>query len=234
MNTTPSPNQDSSQQTLAVLGQDQNRSTLPPMMDAVEGATHRKRLPTGPLMMLAVVAAAGGLLFGMRQMGLGPKFTFANEKLNTEIPEQNKSAAANQELLMAELGALRTANQVPVDGLRKNPFMLAYAIGLKADAPLASDDPEAARRQNAKALAERILKAKAERAKAIKEKLAELQIQGVMGGSNPVCRINGRVYRAGDTVSDHFTVKTISGRSVELEADGELYIVEMPDPTSKK
>ena len=49
--------------------------------------------------------------------------------------------------------------------------------------------------------------------------LAQLKINGIIGGSNPVARISGEAVRVGDTIGDPplFRVKSIQGRSVELE-----------------
>ncbi|CAN5839549.1 hypothetical protein BH11PLA1_BH11PLA1_18960 [soil metagenome] len=222
--------------TLAILGQDQQpRSTVAPMMGALEGTKPRKRIQLGPVVMVVVLAAAGGLLFGMRQMGLGPKFSFASETATATVPEQNRNAAANQEILLAELGALRTANQVPIEKLRKNPFMLAYSTGpAKTTENIDPNDPDAARKLADRALAERLAKSQAERVHNVKQKLAEMELQSVVGGGRPIARISGKVYRVGDLVSDYFTIKTISGRSIEVEADGELFVIEMGEGGAKK
>ncbi len=228
---TKSGENDGSQDALSVLNAgNEPGSAMPPMMDALQGGQARRSMSLGPVMMVAAVVAAGGLLFGMRQMGLGPKFTLAGGSLDTQVPEQNKSLAANQEILMAELGALRTSNQVKPDQVRKNPFTLAYVLGQSAEAvPVDPNDPEAARKAAERGMAERLAKAKAERAKNLEIAFKELQLQGVLGGSRPVARINGNVFRVGDTVAKYFTVKSIHGRSVELDVDGEIRVIEIGD-----
>ncbi len=231
---TKTPDNDGHPDALSVLNSGQEPgSTMPPMMDALHGAPVRRSISLGPIMMAVAVIAAGGLLFGMRQLGLGPKFTFAGGSLDTQVPEQNKSLAANQEILMAELGALRTSNQVSPDQLRKNPFALAYVVGIAANAqPIDPNDPDAARKAAERGMAERLAKAKADRTKNLESAFKELQLQSVLGGQRPVARINGEVFRVGDTVAKFFTVKAIHGRSVDLDVDGEIRKIEMGDAAS--
>ncbi len=231
---TKSGENDGGQDALSVLNSgNEPGSTMPPMMDALQGPQVRRSMSLGPAMMIAAVVAAGGLLFGMRQMGLGPKFSLAGGSLDTQVPEQNKSLAANQEILMAELGALRTSNQVKPEQVRKNPFTMAYVLGLSAEAaPIDPNDPDAARKAAERGMAERLAKAKSDRAKNLEVAFKDLQLQGVLGGSRPVARINGNVFRVGDTVAKYFTVKSIQGRSVELEIDGDVRVIEMTDAST--
>jgi len=60
--------------------------------------------------------------------------------------------------------------------------------------------------------------------------LASLTLQGVLGGTIPVARVSGETVRVGDTLSEIFTVKLITGRTVTLETDGKEFQLTMEEP----
>lgn len=217
--------------TLSALGVGAGQA-MPPMLDGLSGSRPKKRLHLSAISMVLAVMMAGGLLVGMRQLGLGPKFASAKDGPEIQLPGDNKMHAANQELILAELNASRTTNQVPQDRVKKNPFKIAFALGLPSEmTPVAAKpgdkaDPEAIRMA-------KLAKKKMERAKDIAARKLTLKLQSVLNGTRPVARINGTVFRVGDTVEDYFTIKSISGRSVELEVDDELFTIDMTEGKSK-
>lgn len=219
--------------TLAVLGGAGGGgppAALPPMLDAMDTGTPKRSIRLGPVVTAVAILAGAGMLVGMRQLGLGPKFAAADDKLASQIPQQSPMMIATQESLLAEIGAARTTNQVPPDKLRKNPFIIAYAVGVtEATQAASTDDPDAKNKAAARGLAERMARERADREKNIKSALEGMKLQGVMGGRVPLARINGEVYRVGDSVGKYFVVKSIAGRSAEIEADGKVFVIEMAE-----
>ena len=67
--------------------------------------------------------------------------------------------------------------------------------------------------------------------KMIESELAGMKINGIMGadasGNAGVARLNGELYRVGDEVAELFIVKAIRPRSVELDADGQVFTVSL-------
>ena len=53
----------------------------------------------------------------------------------------------------------------------------------------------------------------------------KLELNSVLGGTNPVARINQSVYREGDLVDEVFTVVQITGRGVLLTADEQRFVL---------
>ncbi|MFN7430836.1 MAG: hypothetical protein ACK5TP_09670, partial [bacterium] len=49
----------------------------------------------------------------------------------------------------------------------------------------------------------------------------------VMAGGRPVARINGRLVRVGDKLDEVFRVAAITGRGVQIQADGHVFILEL-------
>lgn len=48
-----------------------------------------------------------------------------------------------------------------------------------------------------------------------------------MAGGRPVARINGRLVRVGDKLDEVFRVAAITGRGVQIQADGHVFILEL-------
>jgi hypothetical protein len=87
------------------------------------------------------------------------------------------------------------------------------------------DNPEA----EARRLAEMARRDREQRALGITQALEGVVLHGVMAGRIPLARVNGETVQVGDRVAEFFTVAAIHGRSIDLEADGQVYSVEMAD-----
>lgn len=191
------------------------------------GEVRRRRVSGSTVLVAVVLVVAGGVLFGMRQIGLGPKSAAAAGKTKLEVPEPSAVSKVDHRAVLADLTASRTEHQVPKEQVKKNPFVLAVVTGT-TEVPVGDyADREAAEAR--RAAEEAKAKAKAAREQVIVQALGQLQLHGVMGGSSPVARINQKLYRVGDVVAEHFVLRAIHGRSVELEADGRVAQLEMSD-----
>lgn len=182
-----------------------------------------RRISTQIIALAGVLVLGGGMLYAMRLVGIGPLKDFATAKVpEYDMSQVGVNKTADHKRILDELTANYTKAQVPLDKVQRNPFRMPDGMS-KVDEKAAAEDPALAS-ETAK------LRAAEARKQKIKSTLAGLELNGVLGGSNPVARISGEAVRVGDTVSEVFTVKAINSRSVELESeDGEVYTIDMHD-----
>jgi hypothetical protein len=189
-------------------------------------APKKRKVSTQAIALGALLALGGGMIYGMRLLGIGPLTTLAK----TVVPDYDltkpSSRAADHQKIIEDLAANHAASQVPVDEVQKNPFKMSDVVA--PPTPVAGDPTAAGR-----AAAERAKRdADVKRGK-VQGALAQLKVHGIIGGSNPVARISGEAVRIGDTLADGmFSVKAIHGRSVELElvnGDGQIFELAMDD-----
>ncbi|GAB5497091.1 MAG: hypothetical protein Phyf2KO_21710 [Phycisphaerales bacterium] len=167
-----------------------------------------------------VLAVSAGLLWFMRDQGLGVGFASGDEvKIEYEVDE---NAAAEdhekQQRLMHDLSLTDNPNQVPVEELNKNPFEMSI---------LTNDDDETevaqveVREEPKGPTPEEI------RARELQRTFDGLKLNTVLRGRVSLARIDGRTYRVGDVVESEFLLLSIDDRSVTLGADGKTYILEL-------
>lgn len=195
---------------------------------ALSGASGLEGVEAGPeeasrqtvsgnvLLLILVMAVAGGLLYGMRKIGLGVSLDFRTPSIDYPIEEASatESADDDHQVIIQDLMSSETVVQVPLEDLQRNPFELESGSSEVVDQP-GVDPVEAARRA---AEEER-----RRREQEIARTFEAIQVNSIVSGSVPLARINGQPVRIGDTVADIFVVRAIHGRTVELEADGEIY-----------
>lgn len=187
------------------------------------GSEFEKRSPVGGAFVLGVVVlVAGGALFAMRQAGIGPRISFADMSIDYPLDEHQTSAIdGTHDQIIEDLQNSGVTVQVPLARVRQDPFTLA-ATEVAESAPVVVapvTDPAEQRRREREA-----------RKLAIERALGNLHLNTIIGGTNPIVRISGRTLTIGDTVGEYFVVRAIHGRSVDLEADGELYTLSMGSP----
>jgi hypothetical protein len=185
--------------------------------DLPTGHSARSRVSTGTLILLLVVVVAGGVLYIMRQFGLGTRLELVDVKIDYPIDGSATVSTEQHQQVLASLRDSSTTVQVPLNEVKKNPFQLGLREEEAAPEPTSQSpfDREAAER--------------ARRKQMIQSTFASLELNSVVGGSVPIARISGDNVRIGDRLKDLFTVRSIRGRSVELVADGEVYILTMGD-----
>lgn len=165
-----------------------------------------------------VLLAAGGALFAMRYLGMGPRSSRGEEvKIDYDIDKVHTTG--DHMRVLADLSANRSAEQVPPDQVQRNPFRLEGQLTVaKTEAPVEPrpvGDPAA--------------EARRARERQIEAAFAKLELHTVLGGSNPIARISGQTVRPGDKLGEFFTVAAIEGRSVSLECDGKVYVLNLSD-----
>ncbi|MBX3402971.1 MAG: hypothetical protein KF699_06095 [Phycisphaeraceae bacterium] len=200
----------------------------PPLDPSVAPA--RKGLRSTQTIALALlVVAAGGVVYGMRQAGIGPMGALATTKMpDYDVTKAPGSKTADHKRVLAQLEATTTGAQVPADQVQKNPFRLADLLSTDGG-PVDDGASEAAER----ARAERVRRDAEARAKRVAGELASLKVNAIMGGSTPVARLGGDLYRVGDTVGE-FTVTAIRAREVDLESDGQTYTLSLDQSDPRK
>lgn len=175
----------------------------------------KKASLSGNVWLLVVVATvAGVLLYGMRKIGLGVGLDFRLPTIDYPIENVKvvKARDSEHERVMSDLQSSEVIAQVPLDDLQRNPFLLEDDVEVVPD----SFDPAADAARRAAEAAQR-------RQQEIERTLDALRLNSIVTGNVPLARINGQAVRIGDTIGGVFTVRAIHGRSVELEADGQIY-----------
>ncbi|VAX41546.1 hypothetical protein MNBD_PLANCTO03-1784, partial [hydrothermal vent metagenome] len=159
-----------------------------------------------------------GAIFAMRQFGMGPAISLA--EMDIDYKPAAISSGTTPKKILAELDRSRRAVQVPADLITQDPFELDNAQAAVTEPTV---DPDLARR----AEEERLRLAREARQQELDETLDTITLQSVMGGSVPIARIDGKVYKVGMTVCEMFTITQIEGRDVTLAADGHTFVISM-------
>jgi hypothetical protein len=158
-----------------------------------------------------------GAIFAMRQVGMGPAVSFAD--IDIDYKPNASATGPSPRRVLADLERSRRAIQVPADNITQDPFELSLDRTAEPD----EVDPNIAQR----AELERLAQLREARTRELDRAIAELDLQSVMGGSVPIARISGKVYKVGMPVGDHFTVASIDGRQVTLAADDIEFVLTM-------
>ncbi len=165
---------------------------------------------------LIIVGAAGGI-FVMRQVGLGAASVIASIVVDYDPNEFTKGPG--DPAVLDELVRSRVAIQVPAEVIDQDPFVLEGAS--------AAVDPvkqPAVPQLSAEERARQLL------AQKIKDATGQVAVQSVMGGPIPLARINGTIYRLGDTLLDVLKIEAIEGREVTIRGGDKLYGFSMGEP----
>ncbi|MBX3317835.1 MAG: hypothetical protein KF902_13345 [Phycisphaeraceae bacterium] len=192
------------------------------------GAPPAKRVSSQAVVLGAVLAGAAAFLFGMRHMGMGPQLSLANLKIEYERVEEGADGAARTARVLKELESAAKPVQIKGEELGRNPFRLT-----RAAAPTENLSDEGWReRAEADALAreaEAARKAMEAANNALSGEFAKLRLYSIMGGRVPLARLNDETVTVGDVVGNRFTVVSIEGRSVTLEAEGKQFTLSLED-----
>jgi hypothetical protein len=165
-----------------------------------------------------LIVVGGGLLFVMRRIGINPMSAIASMKEPEVDLTKNAKPPVDHRRVLRDLSESAVKSQVPIEQVQKNPFEIPEVIAAEK-----IDDPAEIERRRL----EREAKNQELRRQRIETELASMQLHGIIGGSNPVARINDKAVRIGDRFGDYFTVANIQGRIVELDCDGEVYVLSL-------
>lgn len=174
--------------------------------------------PRQMVVLVILVLGAVGAIFAMRHFGMGPAGALAEVDMDYKPAKIGSGISPHK--VLKDLERSRRAVQVPAENIKQDPFVLDNTTP-EVEAPVV--DPDLARR----AEAERLRQQQEARRKAVDTDLQKLTLQGVMGGSVPVARISGKLYKVGMPVGEYFTIAAIEGREVTLKADGQTYTLTM-------
>ncbi len=198
-------------------------SVQEPALEGLSAGGGKARISSAWLLIAGAVAISGGVLWGMRYVGMkggeGKGVTF-----DKSLVEAANRPRRDHTLVLEDLKSSRLGSQVPSEAVKKNPFRLADSMVTGLPTPDLVDD------DRARKLAEQLENQKrreAERLAAIQMQLTALRLQTVMGGSSPLARISGRMVRVGDVVGEFFKVRAIHGRTVDLDCDGAVFELKM-------
>lgn len=207
---------------LSLASSAQGADQVPP------AAPPAKRVSSQAVVLGVVLIGAGVVLFGMRHLGMGPKLSLANLKIDYEPVEKGIDGAARTAKVLKELEIVAQPVQIKGEELGRNPFRLlsvaAPAAQLTDDGWKMQAESDAAARQ-----AELDRKALEAANSAITAELARLKLYSIMGGRVPLARINEETVTIGDTVGGRFVVLNIEGRVVTLEAEGKQFTISVED-----
>ena len=195
----------------------------------IESADGR-RFGRGPLLLVLVIAIGAGTLYLMRRskldVGASSDAIAVEEKIDLALARLAAASVAGEgdraiqsqlvgqanstEAIVEMFAADPARQQVPLEFLKKNPFLLAEPVVEQVVAePIKAKVPDAQ-----------------EKLRKLQAKFADLQLQTVMGGDTPVAIIDGRIVKAGATIGP-FKVVVIENRTVVLESEGHQFRLQM-------
>lgn len=182
----------------------------------------KPKLSSQTLMLAVLLVAGGGLVYGMRLLGVGPLKNIASATIpDYDMTKTGVSKTSEHKKALEDLNANHTETQVPADQVQKNPFKLADSL---------SKQPQIGQEDTTgKQSAERARRDAEMRKRKIADAMSQLKVNSILGGSNPVARINGEFVRVGEVVNDVFTVTAIHGRSVDLQVDNQVISLTMDE-----
>lgn len=192
-------------------GEENGGSLLDALGGSRESLVSRHESRTGVLLLLAIVVAAGGILYTMRRMGMSAQLETLDVKIDYPLDDSPGLNNEERERLLKELEESGRIIQVALQDLQMNPFAWEAA---KQIAP--EEDPEAAALA---AAAERTRIAMEKRQREIEQAADKLEVRSIMGGRTPLANISGSIVRVGDVIDDMFEVIEIKTRTVLLKVD---------------
>ncbi|MGE3108052.1 MAG: hypothetical protein AB7G11_00245 [Phycisphaerales bacterium] len=195
-------------------------------MEAFTEGAPKKRVPAHVIMLGGLVLVAGGALMVMRHLGMGPLSASGEVKIDYET---KNVVVGDHERVLRDLTSSHIEQQVPKEQVQRNPFRIADSMGglFKGEDKPTEDQTERERREQE----ERERKEREARVALLKSTAESLRVHSILGGSRPIARINDETVQVGDLVAELFHVKSIEGRTVELEADGTVFVLMMDEPT---
>lgn len=176
-----------------------------------------------------VIAISGGLLFAMRQIGMGSGVAEAEEIIIHYQPVNiDPAKRAAQERALAGLQRMTVPMPLEPGTFNLSPFLTKE----KAEDP--GEDEAKLAEALAKQRREEAARRAAEETKATTRALAaKLVVHSILEGAVPIARLGEDVVRVGDRVEETFSVVSIGNRQVVLEAlaekGGERFILVQED-----
>lgn len=190
--------------------------TLPP--PAGKTRSLGKFLSSSALVVIIVLVVSVASLLFMRRAGMGARMAFNPVKIDYE-PPINAETAAHHKRVLRDLARANTDEAFDASSVRRDPFVLPQEPTRASSGPDPHDE-----------IARQALQREAQ----IRDGLARLTLNGVMGGRTPLARINGRTVKVGDVIDDLFMVAQIHDRSVDLMVDQRTFTVSMGEGVTER
>ena len=193
-----------------------------------------KLLNQGTLLIVLVFIVAAGTLYAMRasqgEISSDDSAKQIEERIEAALAKlANPQAMPDKDPLKKEnlnelfenvdevvdtFEANVTNHQIPIEFVKKNPFLLPVYRSTEPEVKEETKEPEV---DPQIAIRERLSK-----------EVGELKVQSIMQGVRPVAIINGEFVQPGETIGS-FTVADISQFSVNLVAEGESFTLVMEE-----
>lgn len=175
------------------------------------GSDGSKRLPIQIAVVAGVLVLTGGVIYWMHIRGIAPGKLLKPVEMRYTIEQTQARHYEGEDRILQSLALAGPPPQIPLEEIHENPFRLDRAP--QEDAPIIASEPMQVR-DHVLVQAEQIL--------------GSMKIEMVLNSeTNPLAKINGKVYRVGDKIDDVLEVVSISGRSVTFRAKTLMRTLEM-------
>ena len=188
-----------------------------------------KKGGSGILLFVVLIAVAGGVLWTMRNTGGVLKPSKANaesvKKVDEALQQLNgnknntkgvKSLFQDTNKVLSILSDSNYQNQVEVDEVQMNPFVLRQILGTSNKV---KDDTKNAVLSNED-------RQKMEQLKTLQKDLSMMSLQSILSGKESLAVISGKVVRPGNKIGK-FKVTKITKQAVELTADNHTFSLQL-------
>jgi hypothetical protein len=208
-----------------------------PSLDPLAGASGGKKLNGGLLLIIAVMVIAAGGLFFMRKIAAVTASMVIDRDVEALIDDYIKSnpdddttpdrLSSTYNEVLGVLTEAYSERQVPLRDVQRDPFIIHYAEPDLPD-PREAVDPSLQQ--------ERVfLQRQAERRTQLEEGVRKLKLKSILGGSNPLAIIDGKIVRVGDVLvvnagelALRYRVKRIATASVDLAGEAPELALSVP------
>lgn len=192
-------------------------------MDPLAGAGETRRFRSSSIVIVVVVLVACGGLWFMRSLShvAGATGSPSDVELTIEKFLGGRDSKGNAKVVkgasdasvLAVLSQSYTEEQVPLENVQRNPFILPGESDNKIVAAVTGDDP-----------AEVVARARGARQKDIDAAAAKLAVKSIIMSTQPLANISGMIVRVGDEIAPEgsditFRIQSITADTVTLVTD---------------
>lgn len=202
-----------------------------PGMEGDANAPRKMKVNAQAVVLVIILGVSAAALASMRHIGMKSGMTLSTQNAPTQpaAAQDDPEKAARYDRIMKDLQQLQQPLDIALGELAKIPALIPtdqkVAKPFEPTAQALPTEDTSGRDKLTKLALDR-------------DAAKKLELQSVMGGKVPLARIDGKFYRIGDLVGERFIVRTIDHRSVTVEANGEMFEIEMkvgkPGSSSKK
>lgn len=162
------------------------------------------------VLLIIVVAVAGGALYAMRHIGMTGLPEFSDSvTISYPLERSEKKFQEDYQTLLANLRSSDQVVQVPLSEVVMNPFTWKGEVEERAER-VVDRGPSDRERE--------ITRITEQRNREISFTLSRIKFTGVMGRRARTATVNGALVREGDIVADFFRVAEIRDRELDLIA----------------